>query len=152
MHIGKRLKDEMDLQKVTTKAMAAHCDISPGAVSNWFATGRISKPNLSKACALLKIDMSAFVDGEVLPAQSVHDQKYSSMAINLARKLDAIDDEERQHMLYAGCLLILSGNSKALEALGFLPTKPPANGKQKPSAPSLSPPHESHMPPTPTRR
>jgi phage repressor protein C with HTH and peptisase S24 domain len=63
MHIGTLLKRLMRDRGVTTKAMAAHCEVSPGAVSNWFATGRISKENLAQAAHLLGVSTDDLISG-----------------------------------------------------------------------------------------
>lgn len=63
MHIGQQIKQLMKDRGVTTKAMAAHCDITPGAVSSWFATGRISKEKLALAAALLRVTTDDLISG-----------------------------------------------------------------------------------------
>lgn len=67
MHIGQRIKKLMKDKGVSPQVMAAHCEVTPGAVSNWFSTGRISKPNLAKAAALLQVSADELIsdDGEV---------------------------------------------------------------------------------------
>lgn len=66
MHIGQRIKKLMRDKHVSPQAMAAHCGVTPGAVSNWFSTGRISKPNLAKAASLLQVSSDQLIsdDGE----------------------------------------------------------------------------------------
>lgn len=64
MHIGKRIQRLMKLKKVATKEMAAHCGITPSAVSSWFSTGRISKENLALAAELLKVSTDELISGE----------------------------------------------------------------------------------------
>lgn len=64
MHIGLRIKRLMKANSVTTKAMAAHCEITPGAVSSWFATGRISKEKLALAASLLKVSTDELISGD----------------------------------------------------------------------------------------
>ncbi len=54
----------MARNKVSSKAMAAHCGVTPGAVSAWFSTGRISKGNLLKVAELLAMDVAALISGE----------------------------------------------------------------------------------------
>jgi transcriptional regulator with XRE-family HTH domain len=65
MHIGKRVQRLMLERGISNTAMAAHCGVTPGAVSNWFASGRISKVNLVLACRLLDVDVEALIEGEV---------------------------------------------------------------------------------------
>jgi transcriptional regulator with XRE-family HTH domain len=62
----------MARRKLSSKAMAAYCGVTPGAVSAWFSTGRISKANLLKAADLLQVDIAALITGkpaELVPAQ-----------------------------------------------------------------------------------
>ena len=66
MHIGKRIQELMKARKVSGKEMAAHCGITPGAVSSWFATGRISKENLAMAAELLKVSTDELISGETI--------------------------------------------------------------------------------------
>jgi len=63
MHVGQRLKRLMKKEGITPSAMAAHCEVTAGAVSNWFATGRITKPNLLKAAKLLGVTPEALILG-----------------------------------------------------------------------------------------
>lgn len=64
MHIGTRIKQLMKEKKVSTKEMAAYCGgVTPGAVSNWFATGRISKENVMLAAELLKVSTDELITG-----------------------------------------------------------------------------------------
>jgi len=65
MHIGILIKRLMREREITTKEMAAHCEVSPGAVSNWFATGRISKENLVQVAAVLKVKVEDLIAGTV---------------------------------------------------------------------------------------
>ena len=57
MNIGLMIQGYMQDQGIAVKDMAAHCGVTPGAVSNWFKSGNISKANLAKACALLNVRM-----------------------------------------------------------------------------------------------
>ena len=65
MHIGKRIQRLMKSKKVATKDMAAHCGITPSAVSAWFSTGRISKENLAMAADLLKVSTDDLISGDI---------------------------------------------------------------------------------------
>ena len=58
MHIGKQIHQLMLQKEIAVKDMAAHCGITPGAVSNWFKSGTIGKVNLAKACELLQVQMT----------------------------------------------------------------------------------------------
>ncbi len=63
-HIGHRIKALMEAKKISTKEMAAYCEVTPGAVSNWFSTGRISKVKLARAAILLKTDLAELISGD----------------------------------------------------------------------------------------
>jgi transcriptional regulator with XRE-family HTH domain len=64
VHTGNHIRSAMARSKVSSKAMAAHCGVTPGAVSAWFSTGRISKANLLKVAALLQVDIAELITGE----------------------------------------------------------------------------------------
>ena len=57
----------MAQQEITTKEMAAFCDVTPGAVSNWFSTGRISKESLLLVSQRLEVSVSDLISGEETP-------------------------------------------------------------------------------------
>lgn len=63
MHIGLRIKKLMDSKKISGKEMAAHCGITPGGVSSWFSTGRISKEKLAMVAELLKVTTDELISG-----------------------------------------------------------------------------------------
>lgn len=65
MHIGILIKRLMRERNITTKAMAAYCGVTPGAVSNWFGTGRITKDNLAQVAAVLKVTTDDLISGTV---------------------------------------------------------------------------------------
>lgn len=64
MHIGLRIKELMDAKKVSGKEMAAYCEITPGAVSSWFSTGRISKEKLAMVADRLQVSTDELISGE----------------------------------------------------------------------------------------
>ena len=64
MHIGLRIKKLMEAKKISGKEMAAHCGITPGAVSSWFSTGRISKEKLALVADLLKVTTDDLISGD----------------------------------------------------------------------------------------
>lgn len=68
----------MARNKVNAKAVAAHCGVTPGAVSAWFSTGRISKANLLKVAELLQVDIAELITGE--PAPSPRDAALPGLA------------------------------------------------------------------------
>ena len=92
MTLGKRLQAKMKEQNVSAKAVADACGITPGAVSNWFSTSRISKHNLAIACRLLGVDMAAMLAGEDAPRKTTEPAGYSVQALALAWLLDQIPD------------------------------------------------------------
>ena len=63
VHTGHHIRAAMARSKVSSKAMAAHCDVTPGAVSAWVSTGRISKANLLKVAQRLQIDVADLITG-----------------------------------------------------------------------------------------
>lgn len=63
VHTGHHIRAAMARSKVSSKAMAAYCDVTPGAVSAWFSTGRISKANLLKVAQRLQIDVAELITG-----------------------------------------------------------------------------------------
>ena len=73
MHIGQRIKRLMKAKGILTKDMAAFCNITPGAVSSWASTGRISKENLAKAASLLGITTDALISGDLGQDVNIHD-------------------------------------------------------------------------------
>lgn len=64
VHTGNHIRAAMARGNVSSKAMAAHCGVTPGAVSAWFSTGRISKANLLKVAGLLQVDIAELITGE----------------------------------------------------------------------------------------
>lgn len=121
MHIGKRIKDRMADQHISNKKMADWCGVSPGAISNWFSSGRISKPNLLKAAELLKIPAAELITGEEVPAPDIGD--YSAEALALAWLLDQIPDRlKKTKAAHDATAAVLS----ALNALDAQPTYTPA--------------------------
>ena len=122
MHIGTRIKQLMKDRGVSTKKMADHCGISPGAVSNWFSTGRISKENLVKAAAVLNVTMSELITGdEFLPVETP--SGYSVEALALAWLLDQIPNRlAKTRANHAATTAILA----VINEPGAAPTRKPA--------------------------
>lgn len=81
----------MKARGIKTGAMAAHCGVTVGAVSNWFATGRISKTNLVKAAAMLDVSVEDLIAGTVgergqdVPEPSSETARWQQTARNLAQ-------------------------------------------------------------------
>lgn len=64
MHVGKRLKKLMQEKGISTEAMAARCEVTPGAVSNWFATGHIARDNLVVVADALGESLRYLITGD----------------------------------------------------------------------------------------
>lgn len=135
MHIGKLLQAEMKRQGVKTGVMATYVGKTPGAVSQWYKTGRISRDVLLLACQKLKIDMAALVAGEVIP-EHTPTQGMSYLARDLAKQLDSFKDEEKQRILYAQCTLLIS-EAATLKEVALQPN-------ESPSTPTQTAPDKSH--------
>lgn len=67
MELGKRIKATMKAKKVTSKAMADACGVTPSAVSSWYRTSRISKDALAKVATVLGVSMEELITGESEP-------------------------------------------------------------------------------------
>jgi transcriptional regulator with XRE-family HTH domain len=80
MHIGKRLKLLMQAKGITTEAMAAVCGVTPGAVSNWFSTGHITRDNLICAADALGESVRYLITGDD------HDRALSEIEAEFARR------------------------------------------------------------------
>lgn len=63
MHIGTHIKRLMNAKGVSGKEMATYCDVTPGAVSGWFATGRISKDKLLLVAKKLDVSVEDLISG-----------------------------------------------------------------------------------------
>lgn len=90
MHIGTRIKKLMKEQQVSTRRMADYCGVTPGAVSNWFSSGTISKENAVKAASLLGVDSSILISGDDAPTQPNEARPLSALALQLAEAFDDI--------------------------------------------------------------
>jgi transcriptional regulator with XRE-family HTH domain len=64
MHVGRRLKQLMQAKGISTEKMAALCGVTPGAVSNWFATGHITRENLVIAADALGESVRYLITGD----------------------------------------------------------------------------------------
>lgn len=85
MHIGERLKALMEDRRVSVKAMALHCGVTPGAVSNWFKTGRIKKENLLAAAELLQTTADQLIAGGAAPSVQAAQADLAQALETLAR-------------------------------------------------------------------
>jgi transcriptional regulator with XRE-family HTH domain len=100
VHTGNHIRAAMSRGNVSSKAMAAHCGVTPGAVSAWFSTGRISKANLLKVAELLQVDIAELITGA--PAAAARDapaqlatvamQPVTPAALQLAQIYDWLTD------------------------------------------------------------
>ncbi len=80
VHTGHHIRAAMARSKVSSKAMAAYCDVTPGAVSAWFSTGRISKANLLKVAQRLQVDVADLITG--VPAERAPDPATAAVTTN----------------------------------------------------------------------
>jgi len=71
--LGQKLKDLLDAKKIPARRVAQHCNVTPGAVSNWFKTGKINRDNLVKVAELLDVSVESLMaddDGVVVDART----------------------------------------------------------------------------------
>lgn len=131
MHLGKRLQRAMKERKVTAKVMALHCGVTPGAVSNWFSSGRITKDNLAKAAALLGLSSDDLILGDssdkfitnhaATPVDSAHAAttniaELSPDALLLARWFDRLTPGDDALIILHECGKIISAGLLAERA------------------------------------
>lgn len=64
MHIGQRIKSLMQSKGVTTELMAFQCGVTPGAVSNWFSSGQITRDNLVAVADVLGESVRYLITGD----------------------------------------------------------------------------------------
>lgn len=79
MHIGLTIRKAMKDRGVSTSDMATHCEVTRGAVSNWFASGRVSKENLVKIAQRLNVAVEDLISGAAADKGSPVVQKPSPM-------------------------------------------------------------------------
>lgn len=102
MHLGLRLKGLMKVRGVTTSAMAVHCEVSRGAVSNWFVNGRISKENLMKAAEKLRTTSDRLVKFDVDEILELEELDRKNGAKGVAQHMDgALKDSRKTYSLSA---------------------------------------------------
>lgn len=59
--LGKKIKYLLNAKNIPARRMAEHCGVTPGAVSNWFATGKINRENLVKVAELLDVSVESLM-------------------------------------------------------------------------------------------
>lgn len=64
MHVGRRIKRLMQEKGIGNERAAAACGVTPGAVSNWFATGQITRDNLVVIADLLGESVRYLMTGD----------------------------------------------------------------------------------------
>lgn len=64
MHVGKRIKALMQAKGISSEEMAFHCGVTPGAVSNWFSSGHITRDNLVIVCDVLQESLRYVCTGD----------------------------------------------------------------------------------------
>jgi transcriptional regulator with XRE-family HTH domain len=91
MTLGKRIQRLMKERGLSAVQVARACGITPGAVSNWFSTGRVSKENLAIFCRLAGVDMARFIAGEEQQAEAAKEEGgLSTEAMALGWLLDQV--------------------------------------------------------------
>lgn len=137
MHIGLRIKRLMKERNISVKTAAAHCGVTPGAVSNWFSSGRITKENLAKMAVLLQTELAELITGDAAPEvlEAVPEGAPSREGAELAYWIDRVPVALRQKVYASAVHLITAGVS------GRLLTPMPAPLKPEPSASTSEPPH-----------
>lgn len=103
MHAGDHIKRLMKERKISTKAMASVCGVTPGAVSQWFSTGKISKESAIKAADLLRLDLAALLDGEVVDIAD-KPKTPSPEAMKLAEWFDLVKGERSRFRAYQAAM------------------------------------------------
>jgi len=133
MHLGKRIKDLMAVKKISTKEMATYCGVTPGAVSNWFSTGRITKANLAKVAKLLEADLEALSLGEDQPPKPPQgatppqtEVGLSQAALKMGRLFDAMMGESPDPKFVR---IAIDAACQAINALDVPPSSRP-NGRR----------------------
>ncbi len=86
--LGKRIQQLMALRGVSNSQMAKHCDVTSGAVSNWYGKGRISKPNLSKVAEKLRTTTDRLIKYDVEEILELEEADRSKGAKGAAAMLD----------------------------------------------------------------
>lgn len=104
MDIGKRIKARMKAEKITSKAMADACGVTPSAVSSWFRTGRISKGALAVAAGVLQTSVEELITGEPT-GQSLPGA--SPDAAYVGHWLDKIKDRELRERVAHSCVSLI---------------------------------------------
>lgn len=140
MHIGKRLKELMRAQSVSTELMASYCGVTAGAVSNWFSTGHITRENMVIAADVLGVSVRYLITGDE------RDLEASDVLAEWARR--DVAPSTRDAIL---TLLRASPLRAARPAATVAPTPAPA---QPPAAGDADAAHfaRSIVPPTPAPR
>lgn len=109
MELGKRIKAKMKAKKITAKAMAEACGVTPSAVSSWFRTSRIGKGTLAKVASVLDEDLETLITGEedAFDHPLIRPHKPSYEATNLATWLDRITDNQRRARIAHECMALI---------------------------------------------
>lgn len=104
MHIGATLKKVMKDRGVSPAAMAEHCGVTRGAVSNWFSTGKITTENLVKAAARLQVTVENLMAGELGdraadPLPPLHEAPLGEDTITLLSIFNQLDGFQRSRVI-----------------------------------------------------
>lgn len=80
MHVGRRIKRLMLEKGIGNEQVAAACEVTPGAVSNWFATGQITRDNLVVVADVLNESVRYLMTGDE------RDREFSAVEAEFARR------------------------------------------------------------------
>lgn len=168
-YFGQRIKALMHIRGFKSIDLARHCDVTRGAVANWFSSGSISKPNLKMIAAKLRTTTDRLLDyevSEILELEEVDRQKsakaigplleearrakiqqqYSLAALEIALMYDQLPGElERVRATQFFEALLNRNHRPALDtALVAKPVPPPAAPSKRASVPPNAKPRRVH--------
>ena len=135
MDLGKRIKARMQAKKISSKAMADACGVTPSAVSSWYRTNRISKDALAKVATVLDVSLEELITGESVARPAAPAESPSATALYLARWLDKVQDQEtKERIAHVAMLEIL----KVIDGPGRHTTQEPSAQSKTPHGARLT--------------
>lgn len=125
----------MTQRKIAKKAMAAYCDVTPGAVSNWFSSNRISKENLAKVAEYLKMDVSELITG--VPASAIYsvdrhdalDLRRKHILEDVGAELARYDSAADLRRIGSALMQVIESDNVAVTVVSAQPTRAPEPAK-----------------------
>ena len=123
----------MKAKKITNKAMADACGVTPSAVSSWFRTNRIGKGTLAQVATVLDMDLHELMTGDpAAKAQPTNEPTGPSPeAAHLGVWLDRITDAERRGRIAHQCMALIL---REIDGPHLQPTETPGQASKKPRA------------------